>query len=83
MPTPDFDPKKFSLFEVAAATWGGFAFVNLAGRSARGRSRNRLAVFPNGSRDTDSTRCASQSESSPMSAPTGELLVENFSECFH
>ena len=70
MPTPDFDPKKFSLFEVATATWGGFVFVNLAGRKDR-RSRNRLAFFPTASRATVSTRCGSESASSPMCMPTG------------
>ena len=34
MATPDFEMGDFSLFQVAVGSWGGFVFVNLAGKDA-------------------------------------------------
>ncbi len=82
MPTPDFDPAKLPLFAVAVAGWGGFVFVNLAGRKAPpladslGPMRERfarygLADLRVGRRIVADVRA------------NWKLLCENFSECFH
>ena len=82
MPTPDFDPKKLSLFEVAAATWGGFVFVNLDARKARplaetlGELPERFARY-----GFDQLRIGKRIVVDVHA--NWKLLVENFSECFH
>ena len=82
MPTPDFDPTAFSLFEVAAASWGGFVFVNLAGRRARpltealGELPERFARYR-----FDTLRIGKRIVADVHA--NWKLLAENFSECFH
>jgi Rieske 2Fe-2S family protein len=82
MATPDFDMKRFSLNAVAVDTWGGFVFINLAGRKARplagslGDLPGRFANygFP-GLRIGKRVVAEVQAN--------WKLLAENFSECFH
>jgi Rieske 2Fe-2S family protein len=82
MPTPDFDPGKFSLFEIATASWGGFVFVNLAGRDARplaeslGDLPERFARY-----GFDALRIGRRIVADVNA--NWKLLAENFSECFH
>jgi nitrite reductase/ring-hydroxylating ferredoxin subunit len=82
MPTPDFDSKKLSLFEVAAASWGGFVFVNLDARKARplaealGELPERFARY-----GFDRLRIGKRIVVDVHA--NWKLLVENFSECFH
>ena len=82
MPTPDFDPATFSLFEVAAQAWGGFVFVNLAGRGAPplgeslGKFPERFAKY-----GLDGLRVGKRIVADVNA--NWKLLVENFSECFH
>jgi len=80
--TPDFDPKEFTLFEVAAEAWAGFVFVNLAGRNAPPLRksldgvRNRFARYGFGGLRIGRRIVADV-------RANWKLLVENFSECFH
>jgi Rieske 2Fe-2S family protein len=82
METPDFDMRAFRLYEVAVEPWGGFVFVNLAGRAATpliealGELPQRFAryQFQNlriGKRIVADVRA------------NWKLLAENFAECFH
>src|SRR2546423_2836026 len=80
METPDFRLDDFPLFEVAAARWGGFVFVNLAGPAAapfdagelEARFRRyRLGELKIGRRIVADVQA------------NWKLLAENFSECFH
>jgi Rieske 2Fe-2S family protein len=82
MATPDFALEDFPLFRVAAESWGGFVFVNLAGRRARPLAES-LGALPErfvrygleglriGKRIVTEVRA------------NWKLLCENFSECFH
>lgn len=84
METPDFRAEDFPLFEVAADSWGGFVFVNLAGPPAEVPPlRTTLGDLPShferygfgelriGKRIVADVRA------------NWKLLAENFSECFH
>jgi Rieske 2Fe-2S family protein len=80
METPDFDFGDFPLYQVAVATWGGFVFVNLAGRAAapldvgdfdRRFQRYGFGELRIGKRIVADVRA------------NWKLLAENFSECFH
>ena len=81
METPDFRLEDFPLFEVAAASWGGFVFVHLgkepaglAGAIGDRTERYRrygLADLRIGKRIVLDV------------AANWKLLAENFSECFH
>jgi Rieske 2Fe-2S family protein len=82
MPTPDFAFERFPLFAVAVASWGGFVFVNLAGRKAPPLAaslgelperfeRHGLAGLRIGKRIVADVRA------------NWKLVCENFSECFH
>jgi len=82
MATPDFAFEKFPLFAVAVESWGGFVFVNLAGRKARPLAdslgglparfeRHGLAGLRIGKRIVADVHA------------NWKLLCENFSECFH
>jgi Rieske 2Fe-2S family protein len=82
MATPDFDPRKFSLFEVAADTWGGFAFVNLAGRRAPPLGKS-LDGIPNRFVRYGFERLRIGKRIVTEVRANWKLLVENFSECFH
>ena len=81
METPDFRLEDFPLFEVAAASWGGFVFVHLgkepaglAGAIGDRTERYRRYGFADlriGKRIVLDV------------AANWKLLAENFSECFH
>src|SRR2546427_10594728 len=80
METPDFDFADFPLYQVAVASWGGFVFVNLAGRDAPPLDvgsldaqfrRYRLGELRIGKRLVANVQA------------NWKLLGENFSECFH
>jgi Rieske 2Fe-2S family protein len=82
MPTPDFEPEKLSLYEVAVAAWGGFVFIHLAGRKAPplaatlGDLPERFARY--GFADLRiGKRIVADVHAN------WKLLVENFAECFH
>jgi len=82
MATPDFDPADFPLFEVAADTWGGFAFVNLAGREAP-PLREALDGHPGRFARYGFERLRIGKRIVADVHANWKLLVENFSECFH
>src|SRR5258708_2790456 len=80
METPDFRLADFPLYPVAVASWGGFIFVNLAGRTAPPLEvgglgakfeRYRLGELRIGKRIVADVQA------------NWKLLAENFSECFH
>ena len=75
METPDFDMKKFSLFEVGLQTWGGFVFVRLSGTKkldlAKEFKNYGLKNLRIGKRIVADVKA------------NWKLLAENFSECFH
>ena len=82
METPDFDRARFPLHTVAVDTWGGFVFVNLAGKDAPPLmealddipaqfARHGLADLRVGRRIVLEVRA------------NWKLLLENFYECFH
>ncbi|HEX9431758.1 MAG TPA: aromatic ring-hydroxylating dioxygenase subunit alpha, partial [Burkholderiales bacterium] len=80
METPDFHLADFPLYPVAVSTWGGFIFLNLAGREAElldvGNwdvqfKRYRLGELRIGKRIVADVQA------------NWKLLAENFSECFH
>jgi glycine betaine catabolism A len=81
METPDFEMRAFPLYRVAAQTWGGFVFVNLArdapplaealGALPERFARYRLPELRIGKRIVAEVRA------------NWKLVAENFSECFH
>ena len=81
METPDFDKRKFPLFDVAVETWGGFVFLHLDKNpsSLKKETANLQKQFKNynfenlkiGKRVVVDVRA------------NWKLLAENFSECFH
>jgi Rieske 2Fe-2S family protein len=75
MPTPDFDMKRFPLFEVGLQSWGGFLFVNLSGKKkftpAKEFKNHHLENLRIGKRIVADVKA------------NWKLLAENFSECFH
>jgi Rieske 2Fe-2S family protein len=76
METPDFDPQRFPLYEVAVKTWGGFVFVCL--------ERNAPAFEPParyGHYGLDKLRIGKRIVTDVQA--NWKLLAENFSECFH
>jgi Rieske 2Fe-2S family protein len=82
MATPDFAFGKFPLFAVAVDSWGGFVFVNLAGRKARPLAESlgglpaRFERYGFGGLRTGKRIVADV-------RANWKLLCENFSECFH
>ena len=82
MPTRDFDPAQFSLFEVAAGTWGGFVFVNLDARNARPLSESLGPLAERFARYEFARLRIGKRIVADVPA-NWKLLVENFSECFH
>jgi Rieske 2Fe-2S family protein len=82
MATPDFDPNEFSLFEVAADAWGGFVFVNLAGRKAAPLAES-LGEMPGHFVRHGFERLRIGKRIVADVQANWKLLVENFSECFH
>jgi Rieske 2Fe-2S family protein len=82
MPTADFDPEAFSLFEIATEVWGGFVFVNLAGRNAP-PLREMLGEVPE---RLVNYRLADLRIGKRIVADVHanwKLIAENFSECYH
>jgi glycine betaine catabolism A len=75
MLTADFEPQKFSLFPVAAASWNGFVFLNLSPQ-ARFDLDN---PFPN--HRLQDLRIGKRIVADVQA--NWKLLAENFSECFH
>ena len=76
MQTPDFDMKKFPLYEVATRTWGGFVFVflhrNVLPFHVEKKFKNyNLEKLKIGKRIVADVKA------------NWKLLAENFSECFH
>jgi Rieske 2Fe-2S family protein len=80
MQTPDFRLEDFQLYALALETWGGFVFVNLAGKAAapldagdlpKQFERYRLADLRIGKRMVVDVKA------------NWKLIAENFSECFH
>jgi len=82
MATPDFDPKDFSLFDVAVDSWGGFVFVNLAGRKAPPLTE-ALDGLPDRFTRYGFERLRIGKRIVADIEANWKLLVENFSECFH
>ena len=81
METPDFRLEDFPLFEIAAASWGGFVFVHL------GKDPAPLAATI-GDRDERYRRYGFAGLRIGKRivldvAANWKLLAENFSECFH
>lgn len=82
MATSDFDPDAFPLFEVAADAWGGFIFVNLAGRKA-GPLAAALGELPGRFTRYGFAGLRIGKRIVADVQANWKLLVENFSECFH
>jgi Rieske 2Fe-2S family protein len=82
MPTSDFDPTRFPLYEVAAATWGGFVFIHLAGRKAPpltaslGELPARFERYGFGGLRIGKRIVADVHAN-------WKFIAENFAECFH
>jgi Rieske 2Fe-2S family protein len=72
--TPDFDEKKFSLFPVGVANWGGFVFVNISGKS-----KFKNDMFRN--YNLQDLRIGKRIVVDVQA--NWKLIAENFSECFH
>jgi Rieske 2Fe-2S family protein len=82
MPTPDFDADAFPLFEVACQSWGGFVFVNLAGRDAAPLA-GTLGDLPQrfANHGFEGLRIGKRIVADVQA--NWKLVAENFSECFH
>ncbi len=82
MPTPDFDPQRLSLYEVAVAAWGGFVFIHLAGRkapplaAALGNLPARFERY-----GLEGLRIGKRIVADVHA--NWKFIAENFSECFH
>ena len=75
MPTPDFDEKKFSLYEVHLRTWGGFVFINLS------HDKNFFVEEKFKNYKLENLRIGKRIVADVQA--NWKLLAENFSECFH
>jgi Rieske 2Fe-2S family protein len=82
MPTPDFDPARFSLYEVAVAAWGGFVFVHLAGRKAPPLADSLGALPGRFERYGFADLRIGKRIVTDVQA-NWKFVAENFSECFH
>jgi Rieske 2Fe-2S family protein len=82
MATPDFDMAKFSLHPVAVGSWGGFIFINLAGRKAIPLERS-LGGLPARFANYGFANLRIARRLVVEVAANWKLLAENFSECFH
>jgi Rieske 2Fe-2S family protein len=82
MATPDFDPKRFPLFEVAVATWGGFVFIHLAGRRAPPLAES-LGELPARFEHYGFGRLRIGKRIVADAHANWKFIAENFSECFH
>ena len=80
MQAPGFDMADFPLYEVAAAAWGGFAFVRLDGsgslEESLGALPEKLKSYP-----LDKLRIGKRIVADVKA--NWKLVCENFSECFH
>ena len=78
----DFDMADYSLYDVAIGEWGGFVFINLAGRDAA-PLEEALGGIPERHRNfhVDQLRVGHR-EVIDIEA-NWKLLFENFAECFH
>ena len=79
METPDFDARKFPLFDVALRTWGGFVFVDLGAASAPFDEDTVAPQFKN--YKFENLRIGKRIVADVRA--NWKLLVENFAECFH
>jgi glycine betaine catabolism A len=75
METPDFDARKFSLFEVALRTWAGFIFVCLL--------PGEEPAFPDRFQNYGLEHLRIGKRIVADVKANWKLLAENFSECFH
>jgi Rieske 2Fe-2S family protein len=76
MQTPDFDMRKFPLFEVASKSWGGFVFICLSPKPAKFEPPSNFRNY--GFQDLRIGKRI------VADVPANwKLLAENFSECFH
>lgn len=82
MQTADFDAGRFPLFEVAADRWGGFVFVNLAGRRAPPLAKS-LEALPERFANYGFSNLRIGKRVVADVRANWKLLAENFSECFH
>jgi Rieske 2Fe-2S family protein len=82
MPTPDFDPVRLALHEIGCATWGGFVFVNLAGRKAEPLAR-ALGQAPQRFAHHRLERLRIGKRIVAEVAANWKIVCENFSECYH
>jgi Rieske 2Fe-2S family protein len=82
MQTPDFDMRRFPLHPVAADTWGGFVFVNLAGRGAPPLAK-ALGALPGRFARYGFEHLRSGRRIVADVKANWKLVAENFSECFH
>lgn len=81
MQTPDFDMRKFPLYEAAAETWGGFIFVRLSGKPVPLKST--LGELPVRFRNHQFENLRIGKRIVAEVRANWKLLCENFSECFH
>ena len=81
METPDFDLKKFPLYEVAADCWGGFVFICLDKRPPP--FKTSLGELPARFRRYDFHLLRIGKRIVADVKANWKLLAENFSECFH
>lgn len=82
LPTPDFDAARFALHPVACGTWGGFVFVNLAGRRAPPLARSLGAAPARFARYRFERLRIGKRIVAEVRA-NWKLLCENFAECYH
>ena len=82
METPGFDMNDYPLFDVAVGTWGGFIFVNLAGRAA-GPLADALGDIPGQFARYGFPELRIGKRIVLDIRANWKLLFENFSECFH
>jgi len=82
MDTPGFDMKDYRLFDVALGTWGGFIFVDLAGRAA-GPLAEALGGIPDQFTRYGFADLRVGKRIVVDVQANWKLLFENFSECFH
>ena len=82
METPDFDRADFQLFGVAAGSWGGIVFVNLAGRRAPPLPDSLGALPARFERyGLEGLRIGKRIVADVRA--NWKLVCENFAECFH
>ena len=78
----DFDMADYSLYDVAIGEWGGFVFINLAGRDAEPLEA-ALGGIPERHRNFHVDRLRLGHREVIDVEANWKLLFENFAECFH